>query len=833
MTSARFGPPLTRIPALLGALAIGVFAALSLSINSATRFYQWPWFFYWQVVLIAPIAILAGRLLVSRRPVRFGRWLDCGLVLLAAANVCAALFSPFRPQSLNLALIPVAAICLAYLGLDWIARDAAERARRTVFVATTVGTLMFLFVVVSACLWLFADVLPGWLGGRPLAAVLRIRNEEPFGHSLYTAGAAVLSAPWLAALGLTGSRRMRWIWLSAAALAVALVSTSSSRGGVLALVAMLACTAALWLAGSPLARRHRLLVVAGALLSAIAVASLEPRLRGLVLRGQWSSLATESNRQHSAMLQAGWLMGRSRPFIGYGPGTVSRVYPHYREQLAGGTDDVLQLHDLPAQSWGELGAAGVAALLLLLTGVARLARDNWRLRGSPAVLPADRLRAQAAAVAFAGYAVMCLFDYQLDVPWFAAMAAVLLVLLRVSSAEPVSTTGISTAPPTSARLAGGLLLAGLAILVWPTAIDLRARQLFAGAADARQAGDDAAFVAGAEQAAAMSPREPFYRTQLAAFFGEQYLRARNAADRDRARDRCCEELRRALAIDPDQDYCHFNLGWILLPQDPAEAEKHFRASARLSPYRGGVYLGVGLSLLGRNDDAAATAFALEWLNDPHTLGSPLWDGTPLSAQRARAAEALQRLAARWLDQDTLPEADRERIRYVAALADWWLGRSADTTTLVRCGSPAQQHFFLNLDSIERHSYAPRNSGAPEPWESLYLAWSRQSVPASLDADRPAFAAALRRRIDECRSSFIQLLTRPTAPDAGLLRLGRNERTGYSVLMRNQDGFVVSDLYVYPENLLVERHLSFLFPEKGCLPDRLLLAALSDLPIAPQ
>jgi hypothetical protein len=77
------------------------------------------------------------------------------------------------------------------------------------------------------------------------------------------------------------------------------------------------------------------------------------------------------------------------------------------------------------------------------------------------------------------------------------------------------------------------------------------------------------------------------------------------------------------------------------------------------------------------------------------------------------------------------------------------------------------------------------------------------------------------------------LTQPTSADAALMRLGRNERPGYSVLMRNQDGFPVRDLYIFQENLLVKEHLSFLFPQKGYLPDRLLLAALRDLTSAPR
>ena len=126
MTTARPGSLLMRISAPLGLLAVAVFAALSLNANAATRFYQWPWFFYWQVLLVTPIALLAGWLLAGRRGLRrFGGWLDSGLVLLAAVNVVAALFSPFRPQSLNAALIPVAAVSLAWL--ECLRRNIEEK----------------------------------------------------------------------------------------------------------------------------------------------------------------------------------------------------------------------------------------------------------------------------------------------------------------------------------------------------------------------------------------------------------------------------------------------------------------------------------------------------------------------------------------------------------------------------------------------------------------------------------------------------------------------------------------------------------------------------------
>ena len=69
------------------------------------------------------------------------------------------------------------------------------------------------------------------------------------------------------------------------------------------------------------------------------------------------------------------------------------------------------------------------------------------------------------------------------------------------------------------------------------------------------------------------------------------------------------------------------------------------------------------------------------------------------------------------------------------------------------------------------------------------------------------------------------------PDAALIQYGRNDRPGHSVLQRNQDGFLLRDLYVYPESLLVRKYASFLFPPKGYLPDWW-LRQYSDLPAPP-
>ena len=810
---------LSRLPLLLVLLAAAAFAALSLNFDAATRFYAWPWFFYWQVLLVTPVALLAGRLLAGGPWVRFGGALDAGLGLLAAASVGSACFSPFRWQSLNAALTPVAAVALAYLLLEWIERDPPARGRRALQLGRVLGGLMALFVVSSLAMWLGYEVLPALAAGRPWTGALAIRNENPLGHSVYTAGFAVLAAPWLATLGLGAPRRgERALWLGAALLGAAVVATSSSRGGVVALLAALACAAGLWLARPDAPRSRRVVALGGLILAAVLFVGLNPRLRDFLRHGRWSGLASESNQQRLAMLDAGWLMGRDRPWTGYGPSAVPLVYPRYRAGLPGGVEDVLQLHNTPVQFWAELGAPGLLALLLLAAGMA------GRVRGATG--PADRLPAAGAFTVLAGYAVMALTDYQLDVPLFAAGVAALLVLLQAHRRPAIAGSR------RMARPLGVLLLAALALMVWPTLSNLHARRLFAAAADAREAGRLDVFVRLTEQAAAAAPQEAFYPVQLGAFYGEQSLQADGPAAQADLRARCAAAWRRALVINPDQEYCHFNLGWLLWLQDPARADPHFRAAARLVPDKGGVYLGLGLSLLARDRRSAAVeAFALEWLNDPQAVTSPLWAAAPLAALRGDVAAAVQRQAARWLATAALPAATQRQLRYVAALTDWWLTGRGNPAALARNATPGQRRFFAALPAIEQRTYAPAAPGARAPWEDLYLAW-RDGAPPGGSADA-AFAAAVGRRLARERESFARALTAPPAVGSDLVQIIRNERLGYSVLMRNQDGFLLKDLYIFPEDRLVLNYASFLFPPKGYLPASLLLARLNDPALAPQ
>jgi tetratricopeptide (TPR) repeat protein len=173
-------------------------------------------------------------------------------------------------------------------------------------------------------------------------------------------------------------------------------------------------------------------------------------------------------------------------------------------------------------------------------------------------------------VTLAGYGVFALTDYQLDIPVFAAALAALTALLATPAAVPTVTRS---------RLGLGLMVLVAAGLI----IGLGARD-----------------------------RAPLLNT-------EALTLARDPAHHDKA----VALLKESLVLNPDQEIAHFNLGWLLLVSDPAGAEHHFLAAARLVPDKGGVYFGLGLSRLNQARPAgAALAFALECLNEPRFLASP-------------------------------------------------------------------------------------------------------------------------------------------------------------------------------------------------------------------
>lgn len=549
------------LPRTLGFIGIAGLAVLTLPDRSATRMYASPFTWVLAATLLLPVLALVFRLLSRADPLRLPArpwlWTCLGIALLPLVS---ALLSPYRTTSLQLAAFPLSASCLFLVLHDWLTADPARRERFVSFLTACAVVL----VIVSLAHWLrgVATFSQEKIFSREL---FEGRNPHPLGHANYTAGLMILTIPLLAHRA--WQRRGVFSILAAITLVLALgnLMLSGSRGGLLGLAGLGLAVPFVF----PLGWKRLALACGGVVLLAVALVVVNPRTRAL-LRGPDPAAAPNlSTVQRQAMLHAGVAMAAARPLVGWGPGTVPRAYPLFRARLAGGADNVLQLHGIAQQLLAELGAGGIflAALAAFIS-------------------VAGHHRSPIAFLALAGYAIFSLTDFQLDIPVFAAAVAALAALL--------AGTGKPVTPP--ARL--GLALAALG-----------ASAMIIGLGD----------------------RDPAPALNAEAL----QLATRDSTGLTQARER----LEASLRLDPDQEIAHFNLGWLLLLADqPAEAELHFRQAAQLVPDRGGVYLGIGLARLNRGDQSGASrALALECVNDPHFLASPWWNESALAALRASAA----------------------------------------------------------------------------------------------------------------------------------------------------------------------------------------------------
>jgi tetratricopeptide (TPR) repeat protein len=690
---------------LLGAIGLTSLLAITVTTPGATRMYAWPWSLGYAAALLAPALQLLWRAFQRRRPLALPSLGWCAVLLAASAGtVASALASPYRGASVLWSAPLLAGIATFFVVFDWVHADAAAVSARRNQLLTGAG--IFLAVVAGASMGLWLWNLPSFGGGNIFAT----RNPFPLGHANYTAGLALLALPCFLALALRDRGARLIAWSFAALLAMAMLLTSGSRGGFLGLAALAL------LHGRTIARGLRVrvsVVFLGGMLVLAALVAWNPRLRA-ALAGDELKL---SDVQRSAMLHAGWRMGADRPLLGWGPGTTPLVYPRYRAMLEGGAENVLQLHSTPAQLWGELGGVNVFAALALLILAIRAARAS---AGGAGVL-----------LALGGYAIFSLTDWQLDVPIFAGAVAAALALLApaapLTAAEPriislFKLGGRSWSvrwredAPALRRLLGIMTLLAFAVFaIW-------------GRRD---------------------PTPPLNTRALDL-----------ALNPDKAGE-AIALLRESLKLNGEQEIAHFNLGWLLVVNEPVEAEAHFNAAARLVPDKGGVYFGLGLARLnqGRRDEAAR-AFALECLNDPAFLVSPWWRAEGMKVTRTNTLARLVQYQSLVLEALPVKSPLRSETLYARELA-LWLGTGAPVT-------------------------------------------------------HPNTAA---------RIAYFEKKPSPPAFETAAITTYRRERTGYPVLMRDLDLPTPVDLFDVQENPLALGEYHFLFPAKGWLASPLLPALL--------
>lgn len=600
--------PTARIfPAFAATISCTLLLGLSVFPPSTTRLQAWPWAGYAAAGWILPIACALYRLARNRPHARFGGLLDAGLGLLAVTATASALTSPLRGAVLP-HLLPVLGMCaLPFALLPALQPATATRTWR--ISGLMIGTVL----IVSLLLW-----LEPWNG----LANPGSRNAQPFGHANITGSVAVLAATWLAAGAVRETGRLRILFVLGSILGVVIAASSESRGAVLALAAGGTCAAAIIL----LQRGRFLIFAALALMLAGGAIASNARLRELVIKGSWSEAARESNDQRTAMIVGGLRLGAERPILGWGAGAIPHVFPRIRGGLPGTADNVVQLHNTPAQLWATLGFAGLLAGGVIVAAIVRSMRSTpW----TP-----ERI---ALTSGLAASATVLLFDHPFATPIFAVLAA---AHLTAWATQPGPTTTVRL--PGVVALGGGLLLIPA---LMGSVRDLAARSAFAEALDQASAGNREGYVGSLRRAVATTPHDPYYAHLLAAHLvtGHPFADPQAAS-----RQEAIALLERTLIANPDLEYAHYNLGWLLLDSDPAASAAHFVRSAHLAPQRGAVYLGLGLARIRLNDtDGAVRAFAAEWLLDPTAAWSPIWGQPPLHDLRPRIhALATETLSAR-------------------------------------------------------------------------------------------------------------------------------------------------------------------------------------------
>jgi O-antigen ligase len=320
--------------------------------------------------------------------------------------------------------------------------------------------------------------------------------------------------------------------------------------------------------------RRRALLLAVVVVGVAVIALSHPRFRTLLAPRDPASPPSASTVQRTAMLAAGVALGKERPLLGWGLHTTPLVYPRVRPLLDGGAENVLQLHSLPVEVFAGLGVAGIALLLAAAALVVRHARQCG-----------------AAGAALLGYAAFSLTDHQLDVPVFVVALALFGARLAVGS-PPAGHPERRDVPRSMRAGVGAVIVIALVAIV------------------------------------TLGRRDPTPHLNAEALA---------LAQQPERRDEAAGLLRQSLRLNNDQEIAHFNLGWLLLVPDPAAAEMHFHAAARLVPDKGGVYFGLALARLNRGDTkAAAQLLALECINDPRFLASYWWTEPSIAALREPA-----------------------------------------------------------------------------------------------------------------------------------------------------------------------------------------------------
>ncbi|OLP17922.1 hypothetical protein BST81_12755 [Leptolyngbya sp. 'hensonii'] len=814
-------------------LTIGFYVLFTLLPDSSTKVLGWPWVLLWQVGLVLPIVWLLGQMRQARQTRGLGNGLDWVVGLAAIVLLVSTLLAEFPGQARWSSWMGLCFLAALY-AVNFPLQGAQQRLRLLVGQAYLVLAL----IVTSLLLWTVQTLLPELqrLQGLTQAGVKMpfdfylplTRNWAPIGHSSYVAGYLVLGLPLLIGLSLLQKGWQRWLWLAGTGLGLLDLYTTNSRGGWLGGVVAIGTGFVLLNLTGVLPRRSWLgLIGIGAV--ALLLAVTNSRLRSLLMALARGEVGGDFFRVVTAT--TGWQIGLAHPWFGAGPGSVLSLYQRYRPTWAGWeAEQTFQLHNTPIQLWAEVGGAGLlvlsAGLLLLVFLGGRWLR---RLIHHPQqVVESDRLLVPAIYAALAGYGVLSLTDYQLDVFCISGSLIVALAFLAAALREQNPGSPDLQQPELGAKtlMSGTIAALGLlvAVVLWLLPIHRAwglSNQGFLALGRQQVEG----FVQSLSQAHQLAPWEPYYPLQLGWNLGNLSLLTPNPEQKQTLQKEGATWLEIGNRVAPYQEFGQTNLGWLLLNQNPQAATAAFARSARLIPAKRGIFYGLGLSLLAQGKvEPAITAIVLEALRDPQLITSSVWSSAHF---QPLYGVLLDRLEVGYTDLlRTYPQARSltELLHQSRGGVRWWRGNLAGARSDWRHDRTGVGRLVLDLAegksiTTDLQRFLPA-TGMPvrrvtPSWALVLAAWLNPAQRSAL-LQQAWVLGTETPFTPELQTTFLSSMDRSATFDQWLKqhaprRQYRRERFGFGPLNRHIDGPAPLDFLVAEENIPVSRFFESLLP----------------------
>ena len=318
------------------------------------------------------------------------------------------------------------------------------------------------------------------------------------------------------------------------------------------------------------------------------------------------------------------------------------------------------------------------------------------------------------------------------------------------------------------------------------------------------------------------PWEPYYPYQLGWNLGNLSLETADAKQQQELRQAAISEFERGIAISPDQEFGHSNLGWLLLTDNPAAAQKSFVRASQLVPAKRGVNYGLGLSLLAQGKtNLAIKAFVREGLRDPLYITSPFWRSPQLRPLWDQITDSMAGQYTQWLQQYSQPGELNTYLHRCRGGLYWWRGNfSAARQDLEVYGTPLSK---LMLDLAEGKPVEPKLSQLPESAAKFALMmWLKpqerlENLPkAWLMATKEPLNPGLKQNLLASMgnsASFHQWLTQKS-PSWQY----RRQRLGFGIVSRHLDGPPPTDFFPVVENIAMVNWFSELLPSPVYFPE---------------